>query len=130
MADSLDWQRWVSRAEMYFIRAEEDVERFPPSVCVDLQFACELYLKAVILFQGGIPERTHHLNELLNLIHPRLPDKARERLAGDLLVEVGFKQRYPGEFEDANTEEASAMLEAARLIRAYALGLLPIQETS
>jgi predicted nucleotidyltransferase len=69
------------------------------------------------------------LNELLNLIHSRLPDKARERLAGDLLVEVGFKQPYPGEFEDANAEEAIAMLEADRLIPAYALGLLPIQET-
>ncbi len=119
MADSTDWRRWLSRAEIQFAKAEDVLQKFPSGACLDFHFACELYLKASILFLGHIPVRSHDLEDLLRQINDPTT-RPKQYFAAQLLSEVGFKQRYPGEFEDADTEEAAAAFEAAKVLRAYA----------
>ncbi len=120
MADSISWQDWYERAERHFQRAMDDVIEYPTQASGELHFASELYLKAVILLTQRLPERTHVLEKILQSIDPNLSMTALEFAAADMLTKIGFQERYPGSFDEISPEEAQIMLNAAKVLRAYA----------
>jgi HEPN domain-containing protein len=117
MPDSIDWRRWLERAEISFKRSEEDIPEYPPDACFGLHFCAELYLKAVLLSRPEIPEKRHHLHHLPRQVTPTLEADSLEYKAA-MLTTIGFGQRYPSDLDSASALEAQAVLQADRLIRA------------
>ncbi len=128
MADSTDWRAWQTRAEQHFRRASRDLEQFPAQASGELHFAAELYLKAVLLYNKKIPNRSHILEDLLKEIDAALQPTTLQYAAADVLTRIGFQERYPSGFDDVSSDEAIAMHKAASVIRAYARGKLGLEE--
>jgi HEPN domain-containing protein len=125
MPDSRDWQRWAQFAEDDFTFALEILERRPRHASFQLQQSAEKYLKAAAMARGDDPERTHDLSLLLVTLDASLTVEDRVVNAAQLLTLVGARSRYPDRFVETSLEEAQALLEAARVVRAFALMHLP-----
>ncbi len=63
---------WIRYAEMDLTTAKFDFENMHPApleiICYHCQQAAEKFLKAIIIYYGEEPERTHDISKLLNVI--------------------------------------------------------------
>jgi HEPN domain-containing protein len=127
MADSRNWLDWVRYAEDDWLRALEDLERWPRGASFDLHQSCEKYLKAVLIKRQAPVPRLHDLEPLLDLIEPTIPEESLERQAALLLSVIVRPSRYPGNFAEPTTEEAKKLAEAARVLRSLARAKLGLE---
>ena len=89
--------------------------------------ACEKYLKAVILAEGGIAPRTHDIDLLILLIgFPPSLDSLEYR-AAQLLSQAVSPDRYPGDVDQPTPEEAKALEKAARVLRDFSRRQLSLE---
>jgi HEPN domain-containing protein len=125
MPDSRDWQRWVEYATEDFELAEEILLQRPRQASFHLQQSAEKYLKAALIAQGSNSNRTHDLVMLALELDAALTADDHIIAATQLLTLIGARSRYPDNYSELLPEEASALLEAARVIREFARQHLP-----
>ena len=121
---------WVSKAEGDFAIVERECRaRKNPSydgACFHAQQCAEKYLKALLLFAGGEPPKTHDLRLLLQ----RLPAAMRSAFSMEHMVELNrysVEARYPGEWDPISRAEAERAVVLARATRNTARALLAVQ---
>jgi HEPN domain-containing protein len=91
----------------------------------------EKYLKAVLLFTGQEPSRTHNLKDLLLSIDPNTSRSSRGWIAADLLTRVTPISRYPADIAEPTHDEGLQLFDAAGFLRKLArakLGLVALPE--
>lgn len=65
-----DYSKWILKAESDFKIVEKDIiSQFPVTdvICFHCQQAVEKYLKAYLIYQNVVPERTHLIERLIFL---------------------------------------------------------------
>jgi len=89
--------------------------------------ACEEYLKAVILAEGGIPPRTHDIDRLILLVGSSPSINSLEYRAAQLMTQAVSPNRYPGDMDQPTPEEARALERAARVLRDFSRKQLSLE---
>ena len=113
-------QEWMTKAEGDFRLAQYAVKMKPEdcpfdAICFHCQQAIEKYLKALQIYLGIDPPKTHKIDELLEL----LPERYRPRLTEreqEILTDYAVISRYPGG-PVVGSEEANEALELACRVR-------------
>jgi HEPN domain-containing protein len=109
MEDSLDVNKWISRAQMDFniaLMAEACYHPAPiEGICYSCQQAVEKILKAYIIAIGDTHRKTHVLEELLNNCERHLPEFKIFREACSDLAQYVTTGRYPNSPDVELTEE-------------------------
>jgi HEPN domain-containing protein len=121
-----EWQSWLAFADTDFRRAQGDIDEFPRGACFDFQQASEKYLKAVLLKRGLESPPIHNLRDLLMQIDRSLLSHSREIQAARLLNLAISRGCYPSETDEPSPEEATAMGEAAIVLRQFAYAALGV----
>ena len=101
------------------------LEKRPRHASFQLQQSAEKLLKAALIARGQKPERTHDLVLLALTLDSTLLVDDRVISGARLLTLVGTRSRYPDRFVELNAEEDQALLEAARMVRDFAMRCLP-----
>ena len=119
---------WLVKAESDFLNIENNLRasRVPwDTVCFHAQQAAEKLLKALLVYRGKEPTRTHDLVALLARCVEF--DKGLDILEEDCrrLTAYAVGSRYPDDLFEPTKEDALAMLEAAKRIREQVLKRLP-----
>ncbi|MBI3272033.1 MAG: HEPN domain-containing protein [Planctomycetes bacterium] len=84
-------------------------------VCFHCQQCIEKYLKALLLFHGGLPPRIHDLLELLRLVGQKDPTVGSYRSDAVRLGSFAVLVRYPG--ASATPSDAKAAMTSMRRLR-------------
>ena len=127
-ANESNWPSWVTKAEHDRLNVRNNLaaEEVPwDTLCFHAQQAAEKMLKALLVFHGVDPRRTHDLLDLLG-----------DCLAVDLGVEelresclalnpYSVQVRYPLPYPEPGESEGRAAVEAAERIYAAVLRRLP-----
>lgn len=122
-----DHRAWITKAEndLLNIRNNLAAERVPwDTVCFHAQQVAEKLLKALLVYHGRLPLRTHDLVALLAdcaQIHPSLAELKPEC---DKLTAFAIASRYPMPFGEPSEADGHAMVAAAEKIRTVILELL------
>lgn len=109
---------WVRKAEADFqlaIEVHRGKKRYHDQVCFLGQQATEKYLKAVMEELGLKIPRTHHLDDLLDLIVPDFSEIQKLRRGLIYLSAFAEGTRYPG--QDASRRQAIAAMRWADRVR-------------
>jgi HEPN domain-containing protein len=107
MADSIDYNKWLQRANQDFKLLEiiytEGIEGLEDSFCYNCHQAAEKLLKAFILKSEKNIPRTHDLMYLLGI--SKMYDESLLSLTDALAVlnEYSVSARYPSDFDDERT---------------------------
>ena len=120
--------RWVEKAEHDLTNAEHTLtlgDDCPvDTVCFHAQQCVEKYLKALLVFYGIVPPRTHNLRVLMQAICARITfGVALEEVLQ--LSRYPVESRYPGDWDAIDREDAEEALEVARAVREAVRALLP-----
>ena len=110
---------WLAKAagDLYVARsllADPDAPRW--SVGFHLQQAAEKALKALFTLRAEVPPRTHHLDELCEILSAAQPEIAgwADRL---LPLEVfSVSERYPAETAEADVDWTAALRSVEKLL--------------
>jgi len=122
-----DHRAWIAKAgnDLLNIRNNLVAERVPwDTVCFHAQQVAEKLLKALLVYHGRSPLRTHDLVALLvecAQIDPSLADLKPEC---DRLTVFAIASRYPMPFGEPSEADGHAMVAAAEKIRTAILELL------
>jgi len=101
------------------------LEGRPRYASFQLQQSAEKLLKAALIARGQKLERTHDLVLLALTLNSMLLVDDRVIKGARLLTLVGTRNRYPDRFVELNAEKGQALLEAARVVRDFAMRCLP-----
>lgn len=121
-------RRWVEKAEHDLKNAEHTLtlgDDCPiDTVCFHAQQCVEKYLKALLVFYGIVPPRTHNLRVLMQAIcaHVTFGVALEEVLS---LSRYPVESRYPGDWDPIDREDAEKAIAVARAVREAVLALLP-----
>ena len=110
---------WVRRAENDFIMAGRGLtesQLVADAVCFHAHQTAEKYLKAVIVWTGRVPLRTHRLGRLLKRCPVRLLRHAAVRHACAVLLTAYRYSRY-AETREPTEDEARIAADAAAVVR-------------
>jgi HEPN domain-containing protein len=127
MADSSEWQDWVVYAENDWAGTRLLLPDLPTQATYLMVQSVEKYLKAVLLFTGQEPSRTHNLKDLLLSIDPNTLRSSREWIAADLLTRVTPISRYPADIAEPTRDEAQQLFDAAGFLRKLARAKLGLE---
>ena len=121
-------QRWVEKAEHDLKNAEHTLtlgDDCPiDTVCFHAQQCVEKYLKALLVFYGIVPPRTHNLRVLMQAVCARGPfNVAVEEVLS--LSRYPVESRYPGDWDPIGREDAERAVDVARAVRSVVRALLP-----
>jgi len=111
-------EMWVRRAENDFSVAELTFVNAPvvtDATCFHAHQAAEKYLKAVVVWTGRPPPRTHRLGRILKRC-PGLVQDAAVRRACSVLLVLYRCSRY-AESREPTVDEARAAIAATRVVR-------------
>lgn len=123
-------REWIRKAEndsRLAAKLARGKEAFHDELCFHCQQSAEKYLKALLNEAGIAIPRTHHLDDLLNLLVPNHPPLRRFRRGLIFLSDFAVVYRYPG--ENATKRQALAAHRWCRHIRLACRGLLGIRPT-
>jgi HEPN domain-containing protein len=123
---------WVAKAENDFLNIRNNLQAASvpwDTICFHSQQAAEKLLKAVLVFHGLTPPRTHDLVALLTRCIEF--DKGLATLEEDCrrLTAYAVGSRYPDDLFDPSKEEALEMAATAIRVRDRVLKSLPIQKS-
>lgn len=133
-APESNWGAWVRKAEHDLLNVRNNLAapEVPwDTVCFHAQQAAEKMLKALLVFHGVQPWRTHDLVALAAECAERDPRAAELRAACLLLNPYSVETRYPDFLSEPDESEGRAAVEAAEHVRAMVLAMLrppPLQE--
>ena len=123
-------QLWAQKAENDLVAATLTLKagRAAPTdtICFHAQQCVEKYLKALLVWRGLEPPRTHDLRLLLAL----LPQSIQPTLALEEqrdLTRYATVTRYPGDYEPITLTEARRAVTLARRVRRQVRRWLPKQ---
>ncbi len=123
-------KQWIEKAEndlrnaTHTLTLEEDCPF--DTVCFHAQQCAEKYLKALLLWAGLDPPRTHDLRALLLLTPAQLSLRlALERVL--VLNRYSVEARYPAGWDPIDRDEAEIAVRIAREVREAVRGFLPRQ---
>jgi len=112
---------WLGKASADFDLANHLLAEgmaFPNAIAFNSQQAAEKYLKAFLVWHQVAFQKTHDLEEILDLVETvdgGLAESLRDVI---VLTPYGVELRYPGDRPDATTETAREAVELARKVRA------------
>jgi HEPN domain-containing protein len=116
---SVEYENWLAFAREDLRMAELAIaDGLYNQVCFHAQQCAEKTVKALLLYQGQAPPRTHRLGDLVNLINPNL--LAAIALEVQLLDRFYIPTRYPDALPGSLPEglpEASDAQEALAVAR-------------
>ena len=120
---------WVEKATDDLEAAETLLAREPPkssAAAFHAQQAAEKDLKAVLVYHGRRPPRTHDLEALIDVCVSYEAALRELYDAVEPLTPFAVDVRYPGPGPTANQEEATAALRHARQVREAVHACLPL----
>lgn len=123
-----NYRAWLRKAEHDLLNVENNLaaDQVPwDTVCYHAQQTGEKTLKALLVFHGETPPRTHDLVALLARCVPLAPDLADLEADCRNLTVFAVGARYPDDLFEPTEDDGRAMTEAARRVRARLLVLLP-----
>ena len=123
-----NYRIWLKKAEHDLLNIENNLAatRIPwDTVCFHAQQAAEKVLKALLVYHGQTPPRTHDLVALLTHCLPFAPDLADLERDCRNLTYFAVSARYPDDLFEPEEADGRAMNEAARQIQSRILTLLP-----
>ena len=92
---------WLVKADADFVTAKREARarKMPnyDAACFHAQQCVEKLLKAMMIYEGAVPPRSHDLSYLLGLILPWRPMWEVFRRDFQLLSAYAVEYRYPGE---------------------------------
>jgi HEPN domain-containing protein len=94
------------------------------TVCFHAQQCVEKYLKALLTLAGVESPRTHRIDQLLELVPPRVRPMLTED-EQDRLTEYATVTRYPGDYDPIPLAEARRAVALARRLRTDVRKRLP-----
>ena len=112
---------WIRFAYMDFDNAKYLFETRHPApleiICYHCQQAAEKYIKAVIIFLGEEPEKTHDLSKLFNVIRKYIDIPIEFRQFAIQLTQFGVQTRYPQaiELDEDTTKNAISQAEQVKI---------------
>ncbi len=124
MPDDLGWQEWVSYAEENYQAAAELLETRGLTAVLLLHQAVEKYLKAVLVKNAILPDRSHDLVMLLRLIEPNLEFESDLWKAARELNYLLPRARYPSGGQKPSPQALRNAFSYATALRALALSKL------
>ncbi|MDR1997015.1 MAG: HEPN domain-containing protein [Candidatus Margulisbacteria bacterium] len=108
------YQVWLQRAKSSLALAQTAISKSIcyEDLCFQAQQSAEKALKALLIFYGIEPEKTHNLDNLLKIIerHIDIPKKIRESIN---LTPYAAQTRYPGDYLPLNKKEYLAAVRIA-----------------
>ena len=110
-------KKWLNFAEQDLKAARELFENYNQIVCFHCQQSAEKYIKGLLILLQKDFKKTHNLNYLLDLIEKDIPDKVNE--AAEYLNEYAVEARYPGEFDEIDSDETQKALKYAESIKSF-----------
>jgi HEPN domain-containing protein len=122
----MNWQEWVEFAEDNWQAALKIREDNGLTTILLAHQVAEKYLKAVLVSNECLPERSHDLVLLLRSIEP-VPDADLLKAARELNYYLP-RARYPAPQQRPNAESVALVIDYASRLRAFArerLGLEP-----
>jgi HEPN domain-containing protein len=100
------YEEWLKRARssLELAKFSDNELVYYEDLCFQAQQAAEKGLKALLIFYGVEPEKTHNLNILLQEIEKHTP--IRDDIKSVLkLYNYAVQTRYPGEYIEIEKEE-------------------------
>jgi len=122
-----DHLAWIAKAENDLLNIRNNIaaEHIPwDTVCFHAQQAAEKFLKALLIYHGKFPLRTHDLVALLDECAQIYPSLADLKSDCDRLTVFAIASRYPMPFGEPSESDGRAMVAVAEKIRATILELL------
>lgn len=121
-------EEWIEKAEADYEMAVDLNRRrnrpVPDGVCFHCQQCAEKYLKAYLIHQGDVPDRTHNLEDLLNDCVKHDPTLTARMPEAQELNRWSVDPRYPGMTATVDqAKEAMTTLRALRRTLREKLGL-------
>lgn len=106
------WMMWLKKGDDDAVDAERlfaDADMPRSIVCFHCQQAVEKWLKALIVYQGGDPPRTHDLLLLASCVS--VDENTRRTIQECALDFMAYavELRYPGDYEATDTEATQAI---------------------
>lgn len=119
--------RWVLKAENDIKTADQGFraeEIITDTICFHCQQAVEKYLKAYLVANGIVPDKTHKIELLLNKCTQI--DQSFESLINTVtLSDYSIELRYPDDFFIPSLEEAKHAFELAVQAKKFIINKLP-----
>jgi len=110
-----EYKIWLLRAKsnLSLASAKGDKWIVYEDFCFQAQQAAEKALKALILFYGVEPERTHNLITLIKVLskYEAIPDKIKSAVS---LNDYAVQTRYPGDYTAVTKTEYAKAVRIAR----------------
>ncbi len=108
---------WIKRAKSSLIlsMSKKTDDIYYEDLCFDAQQAAEKALKALIIFLGLEPPKTHSFNSILLELEKKIqiPEKVKNVLD---LNDYAVQTRYPGDYQPIDEEEYNNAIEVAEYI--------------
>jgi HEPN domain-containing protein len=123
-----NYRAWLAKAESDLLNIENNLSaaRIPwDTICFHAQQAAEKLLKAVLVYRGRSPARTHDLIALLAACVEVNPALAGLEEDCRRLSYYSVTSRYPADLYEPGEDDAREMIAAARRVRAQILSGLP-----
>jgi HEPN domain-containing protein len=126
-----NYRDWIRSADDDLLTVDSVMAAFRVPwgiVCYHSQQAGEKLLKALLVYHGSTPQRTHDLGALLTSCREVDPEVGVSADDCDLLSDYAVTARYPEDIPPSE-DEARAAVAAARRIQAGILSRLPLPPT-
>jgi HEPN domain-containing protein len=121
-------KEWAAKAEADFSTATRELQAAESpnfdAVCFHAQQCVEKLMKALLIYLGIVPPRTHDLTELDRLLAPACAQWSWPVQELRFLTRASVDFRYPG--ESADREDATESLDIATRLRAKLRALLAL----
>lgn len=116
------WLRFA-KSDLAIAKTARQEEILLEELCFHAQQACEKSIKAVLISKGIEPPKTHHIGALLEVVS--LSEKVPQKiLESSKLSDYAVSFRYPGIYEDIDTEELEEAIFLAEAVLDWAQKLV------
>lgn len=126
------WTVWLTRAASNLARARQGrhcAEVLYEDLCFDAQQAAEKSLKALLVFFGLTPPRTHSIGYLLKILRDAAKLRGRLQIPAEVrqaavLSDYAVTTRYPGDWEPVDEDEYREAVDLAEEVYRWVLSTI------
>jgi HEPN domain-containing protein len=111
------YQQWIKRAEssLHLGMVEKPEEIFYEDLAFQLQQAAEKAFKALLIYNGEVPRKTHSIRQLIleldNILD--VPDEIQNAV---ILEDYAVQTRYPGDYREVDKAEYEEALDISKKV--------------
>lgn len=119
---------WIKKAENDLKNAEIVIKTEDPpldTICFHAQQCSEKYLKALLIYYGKEPQKTHNIAELINSLENKVSKLNDFIDEADNLTDYAVGLRYPEEIFEISKNDAIEAINITRKIKEIVLSNLP-----